>query len=192
VDWEKRERWRKEQEARERNGGKERYSLSAAIRSGRRLSMGRANPRMDVLALIGNEALQHDDTDPYSREKGMLVSDAYSGDDVVRRHPWLKDPLLCQWCAKKVEGAQIILHALEEHRDEVSEDEQIDWIDEIEDEPEMRSSALAVFLRNERERRKVLDAAKRLNLTPSAFIAGALRFVLEHGLRIREDCGALQ
>lgn len=192
MDWKKVDQCRKEQEAKERNAGKDRYSLSAAIRSGRRLNIGRANPKADVLALIGNEALPHDDTDPNARKKGMLVSEAYSGDDVVQRHPWLKDPLLCQWCAKKIQGAKIMLHALEQHRDEVSEDEQIDWIEEIEDKPEMRFSALAVFLRNARERQQVLDAAKRLNLTPSAFIAGALRFILEHDLPVREDCGSLQ
>lgn len=192
MDWEKRDRCMKEHEAKKRNAGKEHYRLSQAIRSGRQLNMGRPHAKLDVLALIGDRALQQDDTDPHSRADGMLVSDAYSGDAVVQRHPWLKDPLLCQWCAKKVEGAQIMLHALEEHPDEVDEDEQIDWIEEIEDEVEMRASALAVFLRNERERQQVLDAAERLNLTPSAFIAGALRFVLEHDLRVREDCGVLQ
>lgn len=192
MDWEKRERCMKEQEAKKRNTGKEHYRLSQAIRSGRQLNMGREDPKLDVLALIGDRALPHDDTDPRSREPGMLVSDAYSGDAVVQRHPWLKDPLLCQWCAKKVEGAQVMLHALEEHPDEVSEDEQIDWIEEIEDEPEMRASALAVFLRDERERRQVLAAARRRNLSPSGFIAESLRFVLQHGLRVGEESGPLQ
>ena len=192
MDWSKIDRCRKEHEIKERNAGKERYSLAEAIRSGRRMNMTYANPGLDELALIGNEALPHDDRDNSAREPGMLVSDAHSAEEVVNRHPWLRDPLLCQWCAEKIEGAKIMMHALEKHSDEVSPEEHVDWIEQIEDQPEMRASALAVFLRDGKERRAVLAAARRLNLSPSAFIAGALRFVLEHDLRVREDCGPLQ
>ncbi len=192
MDWNKIDQCRKEHEIKERNAGKERYSLAEAIRSGRRMNMTYANPRLDELALIGNEELPHDDRDSSAREPGMLVSDAHSAEEVVNRRPWLKDPLLCQWCAEKIEGAKIMMHALEKHPDEVSPEEHVDWIEQIEDQPEMRASALAVFLRDGKERRAVLAAARRLNLSPSAFIAGALRFVLEHDLRVREDCGPLQ
>jgi len=192
VDRAKIDRCQKEREAKGRNAGRERYPLAEAIRSGKRMNISHIDPTPDKLALIGNEALPDDDLDSSARKPGMLVSDAYSADDVVERHPWLKDPLLCQWCAAKIEGAKIMVHALEEHPDEVSFEEQVDWIEQIEDQPEMRASALAVFLRDQKERRTVLAAARRLNLTPSGFIAGALRFVLDHGLRVREDCGPLQ
>jgi hypothetical protein len=169
-----------------------RYPLSEAIRSGSRVIMGYENPQVEVIALVGHEALPHDDRDRFARKPGMLVSDAYSGQEIEKRHSWLKEAILCPWCAKKVKGVDVIRHPYEAHPEEVELEDECNWLAEIEERPETRAHALAVYFVDGYDRRLVLIAARRMNLTPSSFIAGAIRLVLEYGLRLPENCGALQ
>ncbi len=169
-----------------------RISLSEAIERGNMLGAG---GDALIAALKGLGALPAD-LDSFDRffepdlPGSWTNTYAYPEEALERRRPWLNETLLCPWCAKQLSGAEIVSHPAECPADEVEIEDECEWLAQMEAEPETRSKSLAVYFPNAMERRAVLDAAQRIQMSPSAFIAAALRLVLE--FRIRLTCDVIQ
>lgn len=113
---------------------------------------------------------------------------AYPQEALENLYPWLRERLLCPWCTQEVQGArEIISHPVREHiatYDEISFEEQLEWLQEMEDKPERR--AVAIYLRNPGERLQLLGRAQRDGLTLGAFLAAAVRLILETDLPVQD------
>jgi hypothetical protein len=140
-----------------------------------------------IMALKGLGALPFDLDNARSYQPGQWSTLAYPEEALTRLRPWLNDSLLCPWCGDALTGAQAVSHPIQAHGDEIQLEEECNWLAEMEDDPEMRRSGLAVYFSTDRERRCVLDAAQRMQVSPSDFIAAALRLVLEYGLRLESQ-----
>jgi hypothetical protein len=165
--------------------------LGEAIRQGRAAKDD--DPAIDndpiIMALKGLGVLPLDLDDCHSYPTGGWQPLAYPKEALVKVRPWLNEGVVCQWCGHWLKGPEIVSHPISAHADEIELEGECGWLDEMEEEPEARRSGLAVYFPTPEERRCVLDAAQRLLVSPSDFIAAALRLVLEY--RIRLECPSL-
>ena len=126
-----------------------------------------------------------DDHQSYSREQRRTLG--YEESTLVRLYPWLKHELLCQWCGEKINGTNILSHPFVEHvcRQEATIEDQYQWLQEAEEELDPLVS-VALYFQTSDERLQVLWAAQRQGLTLNAFLAAAVRMVIQHRLVLTE------
>lgn len=138
-----------------------------------------------ALQSVGALPLHLDDHSNYTPEQ--LRTLGYSHSTLTRLYPWLKEKLLCPWCAEEIEGTAIVEHTYIEHvrQHETTAEEQSQWLQEMEEELD-RPLSVAIYFKTARERDAVLWAAQRQQLTLNAFLASAVRLVLQHRLVMTE------
>lgn len=156
-------------------------SLSEALRKGEQLKHNDGHTPV-IAALKGMGALPENLDDPRSFEPGQHNNHAYSNEALCRARPWLKEEMPCPWCGEKLTGAAIVEHPIGKHSDEITFDDECDWIEEMEELD--RSATLAVYFKGEYERSRVLHAAKNRGMTVTAFMASALRLIVEFGVPV--------
>jgi hypothetical protein len=165
-----------------------RLYLGEAIQLGRALDNqdGTANDLV-VLALKAHGDLPPDLNGRNYRPK-QHNNYAYSSHVLIKRHPWLKEKLLCPWCAEKLTEAEIVQHPQREHvsQSEADIEEECEWLIEMEEEEERRPLGVAIYFQTADERDSVIYTARRQKLTLNAFLAAAVRLVMIHRLEMAE------
>jgi hypothetical protein len=136
-----------------------------------------------IMALQGLGAIPLDLDDSRAYQPGQYNNLAYPKEALLRLRPWLKEHVPCAWCAQPLTGAEIVAHPIVRHGEEIDLQQECEWLDQMEAEPEMRARALAVYFSNAWERRRVMDTAQKLHISPSNLIAGAIRLMLQYGLQ---------
>jgi hypothetical protein len=161
----------------------------------RALSLGvqHAHPDPDqsrpmLLALKGQGVLPYDLWDPFAHDPAIHLNvgqaTAYSGEALCRIHGWLNDSVLCPWCTTLIKGGEIVAHPVEEHYDEIGYGDTCEWISDMEEQPDLRTLALAVYFESRVERLAVLRMARHQHLSSHRFLAAAARLVLKYELRL--------
>jgi hypothetical protein len=126
-----------------------------------------------------------DDYQSYSLEQRRTLG--YEDNTLVRLYPWLKQRQVCPWCGEQLDETNIIYHPFLRHvcRKETTLQDQCSWLQEAEEELDPLVS-VAIYFKTEDERLRVLWAAQRQKLSLNAFLAAAVRMVLEHRLVLTE------
>jgi hypothetical protein len=126
-----------------------------------------------------------DDLQAYSPDQREVLG--YEDATLVRLYPWLKQKQVCPWCAEQIDYANVVYHPFVRHvcRKETSLEDHCHWLQEIEQELDPLVS-VAIYFRTENERLRVLWEAQRQGLTLNAFLAAAVRMVLQHRLVMTE------
>jgi hypothetical protein len=138
-----------------------------------------------ALQTIGTLPPDLDDNDSYTAEQRHVLP--YFGHTVEKLYPWLKQKLLCPWCADEIEGKYIVEHPFLEHvrTSEATIHHLCEWLQKMEEEVDPPVSETIVFQTAD-EREAVLWAARRQKLPLNAFLAAALRLAIEQRLVLTE------
>jgi len=138
-----------------------------------------------TLQAVGMLPQNPDDYGSYSLEQRRTLG--YENSTLVRLYPWLKEKQVCPWCGKEINETDVICHPFLEHvcQRETTLDDQCQWLQEVEEELDPLVS-VAIYFRTEGERLRVLWEAQRQHLTLNAFLAAAVRMVLQHRLVLTE------
>jgi hypothetical protein len=161
---------------------------------GEAIHLGRSLPNSDntldepvVSALKGYGALPPDLSNCRSYQPGHHQTLMYPGDALRKIDPWLKDVILCPWCADKLTDIEIINHSQYMHvpNHEAGQAEVLEWLDDME-EDERRPLGVAIYFQTGEERAEVIWTARHQGLTLNAFLAAAVRLAIEHNLLLTE------
>lgn len=138
-----------------------------------------------ALQAVGMLPPNADDYAGYSPDQRRTLG--YENSTLMRLYPWLKQKQVCPWCARQIDETNILLHPFIEHvcSEETTIENQCQWLQEVEEELDPLVS-VAIYFRTEDERLRVLWEAQRQNLTLNAFLAAAVRMVLQHRLLLKE------
>jgi hypothetical protein len=108
-----------------------------------------------------------------------------SHEALAQIYSWIDKGFPCRWCGKELRGTAIVYHPFDEHvmRGGVTIDELCSWIASIEPAAECYGVTLDIGLgvrfASEWEKKSVLQAAAEAGLSANAYVAAAVRLVLE-------------
>ncbi len=109
---------------------------------------------------------------------------------LAQMYIWLDKLFPCPWCERQLQGTEVVYHPFDEHvmSGAASMDGFCSWIASIEPPEESYGVTLdiglGVHFASQAEKNTVLAAAKRGSLSANAYIAAAVRFVMEHHLQM--------
>jgi hypothetical protein len=108
-------------------------------------------------------------------------------------YPWLQRSFGCPWCGRKLTGTEVVHHPFDAHvmTGQTSIDQLCSWIASVEPSPYERPQqgetfnlGLGVHFSNADEKQAVLWAAAEAELTPSDFVAAAVRMAIRNRLSV--------